>query len=206
MGAALQGSGRPLVGTFGTMGMKAGKVATEDESYDPASAGAQRGATEILMQQLASQGVRTAILRLPPIVHGEGDRNGFVPLLLKTARKSGESAYIGDGMNRWGAVHKKDAANLFRLVLEDGTAGAAYHAVAEQGIPFREIAGRIGEELKLPAVSKPAEETSKIFGFLAPFITVDNPVSSALTRERTGWRPTHPELFADLQQGGYLRS
>ncbi len=206
MGSALQGSGRPLVGTFGTMGMKAGTVATEDQPYDPHSAGALRGATESVLHELASQGVRTSIVRLPPIVHGEGDRNGFMPLLIKTARKSGESAYIGDGMNRWAAVHKMDAAHLFRLVLEDGPAGAAYHAVAEQGIPFQEIAQRIGDELSLPAVSKPSADASKLFSFLAPFVTVDNPVSSALTQEKTGWQPTHSDLFADLKQSGYLRS
>lgn len=206
MGSALRGTDRPLVGTFATLALKAGRVATEDQAPDPGSAGAQRGATETVMQKLASQGVRTSIVRLPPIVHGENDRNGFVPMLIKTARKSSESTYIGDGMNRWGAVHKKDAAHLFRLVLEKGQAGAAYHAVAEQGIPFREIAQRIGEELKLPVVGKPPAEASKQFSFLAPFVTVDNPVSSALTREGTGWQPTHPNLFTDLEQSGYFRS
>lgn len=204
MGGALQGSGRPLVGTFGTMQMKAGKVATEDEAYDPNSAGAMRGATESVLKKLASSGVRTSMVRLPPIVHGENDRNGFMPLLIKTARKKRESAYIGDGMNRWAAVHKLDAAHLYRLVLEDGPAGVAYHAAAEQGIPFREIAQHIGDELKLPVVSKSPADASKQFSFLSGFVRADNPVSSALTIERTGWQPTHPNLFADLEQSGYF--
>ncbi len=206
MGSTLQGSGRPLAGAFGTMAMKAGSVATEDQPYDPDAAGALRGATETVLHKLASQGVRTSIVRLPPVVHGENDRNGLVPLLIKTARKKGEAAYIGDGMNRWGAVHKEDAAHLFRLVLETGPAGVTYHAVAEEGIPFLEIAQRIGNELKLPVVSKSPTEASKQFGFLASFVTADNPVSSALTRDSTGWLPTHPDLFTDLEQSGYFRS
>lgn len=206
MGAALRGSGGALVGTFGTIGLRPGAVSTEEQPYDSSSAGGARGATEETMRKLASQGVRAAIVRMPPIVHGENDRNGFVPLLIKTARKKNESAYIGDGTNRWGAVHKLDAARLFRLVLEKGSAGAAYHAVAEQGIAFRKIAEAIGETLKVPAVSKAPADAAKQFGFLAPFIAVDNPVSSTLTRERMGWQPTHADLFADLQQSGYFRS
>ncbi len=206
MGSVFLGTGRPLVGTFGTLAMKPGTVATEDQRYDPKSAGAQRGATEATMLKLASQGVRASIVRLPPVVHGENDRNGFLPLLIKTARKKSESAYIGDGINRWGAVHKLDAAHLFRLALEKGSAAVAYHAVAEQGIPFREMAQAIGTTLKVPVVSKAPTEAAKQFSFLAPFVAVDNPVSSALTQHRMGWQPTHPDLFADLQQSGYFRS
>jgi nucleoside-diphosphate-sugar epimerase len=205
-GDALKGSGKALVGTFGTMGLRPGTLATEDQSSDPSSAGAARGATEETMRKLALQGVRTAIVRLPPIVHGEVDRNGFVPFLIKTARKKNESAYIGGGANRWGAVHKLDAARLFRLVLEKGSAGEAYHAVAEEGIPFRKIAQAIGETLKAPVVSKAPADAAKQFSFLAVFVPVDNPVSSLLTRERMGWRPMHPDLIADLRQGGYFRS
>ncbi|MDQ2834508.1 MAG: SDR family oxidoreductase [Acidobacteriota bacterium] len=206
MGGALREGNRPLVGTFATMALKPGIVATEDQAYDPSSAGAARGGTEATMHKLASQGVRTGIVRLPPIVHGEHDRNGFVPTLIKTARKKGQSAYLGNGTNRWGAVHKLDAARLFRLVLEKGSAGAAYHAVGEQGIPFREIAQAIGENLKLPAVSKVTADAAKQFSFLAPFALADNPVSSALTQQRMGWQPTQPGLFADLQQSGYFLS
>jgi nucleoside-diphosphate-sugar epimerase len=206
MGAVYLGTNRPLVGTFGTLAMKPGTPATEDQPYDPQSAGAQRGGTEVVMRKLALQGVRATIVRLPPLVHGENDRNGFLPLLIKTARKKKESAYIGQGFNHWGAVHKMDAANLFRLVLENGSAGAAYHAVAEEGIPFRDIARVIGTTLNVPVVSKAPTEAAKQFGFLSPFVAVDNPVSSALTRQSMGWQPTHADLFVDLQQSGYFRS
>ena len=205
MGSALRGSGRPLLGTFGTMQMKPGQIATEDDLYDPESAGGLRGATESVLRRLASQGVRSAMMRLPPIVHGKDDRNGFVPLLIKTAQKKKEAAYIGDGTNRWGAVHKEDAARLYRLVLEKGVAGSAYHAVAEEGIAFREIAQWIGSELGVPVVSKSAAEAGKQFSFLAGFVMADNPVSSKLTQERMGWEPARAELFVDLRDGGYFR-
>lgn len=206
LGGALKGSDRALVATFGTVSLKPGTIATEDQPYDPGTAGAERGRTEETMQKLASQGIRASIVRLPPLVHGENDRNGFMPLLIKTARKKGESAYIGNGTNRWGAVHKLDAARLFRLVLERGSAAAAYHGVAEQGIPFREIAHTIGETLKVAVISKAPAEAAKQFSFLAPFVSVDNPVSSALTQQRVGWQPTHASLFEDLHESGYFRA
>ncbi len=206
MGDALREGNRPLVGTFATMAMHLGDAATEDQAVDPNSPGAARGGTEAIMHKLASAGVRTGIVRLPPVVHGEHDRNGFLPTLIKTARKKGESAYIGNGNNRWAAVHKLDAARLFRLVLENGSAGTAYHAVAEPGMPFREIAEALGEGLKLPAVSKLPIDAAKQFSFLASFVLADNPVSSALTQQRLGWQPTHPNLLEDLQQSGYFRS
>jgi nucleoside-diphosphate-sugar epimerase len=187
------------------MGMTAGKVATEDNAYDPKSAGAVRGATESTMRMLASQGVRTSIIRLPPVVHGEGDRNGFIPFLIKNARKKGESAYLGEGSNRWPAVHKLDAARLFRLALEKGTAGSAYHGVAEEGIPFRQIAEAIGKRLNVPVLSKSPADAAKQFSFLSPFIPVDNPSSSKLTIERLGWSPVQPGLFADLDRAGYFK-
>jgi nucleoside-diphosphate-sugar epimerase len=206
MGRALAGPDRPLVAAFGTLAMTPGKVATEDNPYDTNSAGAARGSTEATMRTLASQGVRTSIIRLPPVVHGESDRNGFMPQLIKTARKKGESAYLGDGLNRWPAVHKLDAARLFRLALEKGPTGSAYHGVAEEGIPFREIAQAIGERLKLPVVSKSPAEAAKQFSFLSPFIPVDNPTSSKLTQERLDWRPAQLGLFADLDQAGYFKA
>ena len=158
------------------------------------------------MRMLASQGVRTSIIRLPPVVHSESDRNGFVPQLIKIARKKGESAYVGEGLNRWPAVNKLDAAHLFRLALENGPAGMAYHGVAEESIPFREIAKAIGERLKLPVTSKSLTEAAKQFSFLSPFVPVDNPTSSKLTQERLGWRPTGPGLFADLDQADYFKA
>jgi len=204
LGKSLRGADRPLVAAFGTMGMTAGKVAIEDNAYDPKSAGAVRGSTENTMRMLAEQGVRTSIIRLPPVVHGEGDRNGFIPFLIKNARKKGESAYLGDGSNRWPSVHKLDAARLFRLALESGHAGAAYHAVAEEAIEVREIAQAIGGRLNLPVVSKSSDEAAKQFGFLSPFMHVDNPASSKLTQERLGWSPVQPGLIADLDRAGYF--
>ncbi len=206
LGQSLRGADRPLVATFGTLAMTPGKFATEDNAYDANAAGAARGSTEATMRLLASQGVRTSIIRLPPMVHGESDRNGLVPQLIKIARKKGESAYVGDGLNRWPAVHKLDAARLFRLALEKGPAGAAYHGVAEEGIPFREIAEVIGERLKVPVVSKSPAEAAKQFGFLSPFVPVDNPTSSKLTQERLGWRPTQPGVLSDLNHAGYFKA
>lgn len=206
LGKSLRGADRPLVAPFGTLAMTPGSVATEDRAYDPESAGAARGSTENTMRMLASQGVRTSIIRLPPVVHGESDRNGLVPQLIKIARKKGESAYVGDGSNRWPAVHKLDAARLFRLALEKGPAGTAYHGVAEEGIPFREIAEAIGQQLKVPAVSKSVAEAAKQFSFLSAFVPVDNPTSSALTQQRLGWAPTQPNLISDLQGNGYFQT
>jgi nucleoside-diphosphate-sugar epimerase len=204
IGKALSGTDRPLVGAFATMAMKEGQVATEDEPFDPTFFAAPRAETENLLQQLASQGVRTSAIRLPPTVHGAGD-HGFIPTIIKTAQKKKESGYVGDGMNRWPAVHRLDAARLFRLALENGPRGGTYHGVAEEGIPFRDIANLIGRRLKVPVVSKSSAEAEKQFTFLAQFVSKDNPVSSKLTQERLGWKPTHPGLLADLDQTDYFK-
>ena len=203
MGHALASEDRPLVAAFATMAMQAGRVATEDDAYSPTSVGAARGATEELMHAMASQGIRTSIIRLPPTVHGAGD-HGFMERVIQTARKKKESAYVGDGQNRWPAVHRLDAARLFRLALESGMAGGTYHAVAEEGVAFREIAEVIGRRLKLPVVSKTPAEAAKQFSFLSGFVAAENPVSSALTQARLGWRPTGPGLLSDLEQAGYF--
>ena len=205
LGGALR-AGSPLVGTFATTAMKPGVLATEDQPIDPASPGGTRGATEKVMLGLAAKGVRACIVRLPPVVHGGADRNGFLPRLIQIARKKKESAYVGNGANRWCTVHKQDAAHLFRLVLENGKPGAAYHAVAEEGIPFRTVAEMIGAGLNLPAVSTTPQQAAERFSFLAPFIPADNPTSSALTRERLGWEPTHPNLQADMIESRYFAS
>jgi len=202
---SLAGSDRPLVAAFGTLAMKLGLLATEDDAYDPNFFTAVRGRTEDTLQALATQGIRTSAIRLPPIVHGDGD-HGFAPQLIEIARKKKESAYVGDGMNRWPSVHRDDAARLFRLALENGPAGGTYHAVAEEGIPFREIAALIGRRLNLPVVSKSVAEAPKQFGFLASFIPMDNPVSSILTQERLGWTPTHTDLLTDLDQSDYFKA
>jgi nucleoside-diphosphate-sugar epimerase len=203
MAQALSGTDRPLVAAFGTLAMKQGKLATEDQSYDPTFIGAPRARTEDTLKELASRGIRTSAIRLPPIVHGAGD-HGFAAQLIGIARKKKESAYVGDGMNRWPSVHRLDAARLFRLALENGPAGGTYHGVAEEGIPFRDIASLIGQRVNVPVVSKSAAEAAKQFGFLGPFIPMDNPTSSRLTQEWLGWKPTHPNLLADLREADYF--
>jgi len=204
IGKALSGTDRPLVGAFATMAMTPGRPAVEDEAFDPTFFAAPRAETENLLQQLASQGVRTSAIRLPPTVHGAGD-HGFIPTLIQTAQKKKESGYVGDGMNRWPAVHRLDAARLFRLALENGPRGGTYHGVAEEGIPFRDIAELIGRRLRVPVVSKSPAEGEKQFTFLAQFVSKDNPVSSKLTQERLGWKPIHPGLLADLDQTDYFK-
>jgi nucleoside-diphosphate-sugar epimerase len=138
-------------------------------------------------------------------VHGQGDANGFISILIGIARASGVSAYVGDGSNRWPAVHRRDAATLFRLAVESAPPGTPVHAVAEEGVPFRDIAEAIGRQLKVPAVSLAAEEASRHFGPLAALVSIDSPTSSALTRERFGWLPTHPALIADIEEGHYFK-
>jgi nucleoside-diphosphate-sugar epimerase len=204
IGQSLPGQGSPLVVPFGTLGMKQGKLATEDEAPDPTSWGARRSETENSLQKLVSRGVRTSAIRLAPIVHGVGDR-GFAAQLIKIARKKKESGYVGDGLNRWPSVHRLDAARLFRLALENGPAGGTYHGVAEEGIPFRDIAGVIGRHLKVPVVSKSPAAAAKQFGFLGPLVPMDNPTSSKLTQERLGWTPAQPGLLADLEEN-YFKS
>ena len=202
---SLSGTDRPLVAAFATLAMKQGQLATENQAYDPTFFGAPRAETEDTLQKLASRGIRTSAIRLSPIVHGVGD-HGFAPQLIQIARKKKESAYVGDGLNRWPSVHRLDAARLFRLALENGPAGGTYHGVAEEGIPFRDIAGVIGRRLNVPVISKSLVEAAKQFSFLAPFIPMDNPTSSKLTQERLGWKPTQPGLLADLDQADYFKA
>jgi nucleoside-diphosphate-sugar epimerase len=152
---------------------------------------------------MASQGVHAWAVRLPPSVHGDGDY-GFVPRLISIAREKGLSAYPGDGPNRWSAVHRLDAAHLYRLVLEKGSAGATYHHVADEGMPFRDIAEVIGRHLNFPVVSKSQQEAADHFGRLAHFVGIDCPASSAQTQEWLGWRPTEPGLIPDLDHPHYF--
>jgi nucleoside-diphosphate-sugar epimerase len=204
LGAALEGSGRPLVITSGIGLLAPGRVGTEEHSPDPGSAGRHRIASEDAVKSLASRGVRSSVVRLAPSVHGKGD-HGFVPALIDIARSTGVSAYIGDGSNRWPAVHRLDAAHLFRLALEKAPAASVLHGVADEGIPVRDIAEVIGRQLDLPLGAISPEDAGEHFGWLAAFLAADLPASSALTRERLGWNPVHPGLIADLEEGSYFQ-
>ncbi|MFB4277900.1 SDR family oxidoreductase [Nonomuraea sp. MTCD27] len=203
LGEALVGTGRPFVIASGTAGLAAGRVATEDSAPDPGSFGAPRYDSEVAALSFAERGVRTSAVRLPPTVHGEGD-HGFVPGLIATARAKGVSAYPGDGSNRWPAVHRLDAARLFRLALEGAPAGARLHGVAEEGVPVREIAEVIGRHLGLPVASISPEEAMEHFGFLGMVLSLDVPATSDLTRKLLDWSPGRPALLPDLEAGHYF--
>lgn len=200
LGAALEGSDRPLLVTSGLARLAEGRRATEDDQ-PPATFIRQ---SEAAAQEVAARGVRVATVRLAPSVHGEGD-HGFVPHLIALARSKGVSAYIGDGMNRWAGVHRFDAARLFRLALEQGAEGGPFHAVADEGVAFKQLAQIIGQGLGLPVESLPAEAASAHFGWIAPFVGLDMAATSARTRARMGWQPAHPALLDDLAAGHYFK-
>jgi nucleoside-diphosphate-sugar epimerase len=203
LGAAVEGSGRPLVVTTGTGVLHPGRPVTEDDRHDPSAPGHPRRENETVALALAERGVRVSIIRPAPSVHGNGD-HGFVARLVEIAREQGASGYVGDGANRWAAVHRLDAARLYRLALEHGPAGGVYHAVGDEGVPTRDIAEVIARHLELPLVSVQPEQASEHFGWLGAFFSWDAPASNALTRERLGWEPTHPGLIADLEAGFYF--
>jgi len=200
LGGALASSDRPLIVTSGTLlAQRQGSLATEEDAPNPNSP----RKSELAALALAARGVRASVLRLPPSVHGIGD-HGFVPRLISIAREKGVSAFIGDGLNRWPAVHRLDAAHLYRLVLEKSSVGARYHGVADRGVPTREIAEVIGRHLNVPVVSKSREEAADHFGWIAPFFGMDGPASSALTQEQLGWQAVQPGLIADLNAEHYF--
>ena len=201
LGAALAGSGRALVIASGMLGLAPGRVATESDA--PISTTNPRIASTQATLALAAQGVRSSVMRLPPTVHGEGDR-GFVATLVGIARQKGVSGYIGDGANRWPAVHRVDGARLFRLALEQAPAGSVLHGVADEGVPLRAMAEVIGRHLNLPVISVSPGDAGEHFGGLSRLLAADVPASSALTRELLGWQPTHPGLIEDLGQGPYF--
>jgi nucleoside-diphosphate-sugar epimerase len=200
MGSVLLGSNRPLIISSGVGLLAVGRLATEDDM--PANT-IPRVASEEAAMALAGRGVRTSAMRLPPSVHGAGD-HGFVPMLINIAREKGVSAYIGEGNNRWPAVHRLDAALAFRLALEKGAPQPRFHAVDEQGVPTRKIAEMIGKHLNLPVVAKSPEEAAAHFGWMSHFFSFDVPASSAQTREWLGWKPAQQSLLADLDEGHYF--
>ncbi|KDN22880.1 SDR family oxidoreductase [Amycolatopsis rifamycinica] len=204
LGGVLAGSGKPFVSTSGTLVMPAGRESTERDEPDPAGFAAFRIAGERACLAFAGQGVRASVVRLAPTVHGPRD-HGFIGMLVDTARKTGKSAYVGDGANRWPAVHRLDAAVVFRLALEEAPAGSVLHATAEN-VPFRSIAETIGRGLGLPVVSLTPDEAATHFvsPFLAKAYGTDAPASSAATRELLGWSPRHPALLDDVANGDYL--
>ena len=204
-GDELAGSGRPLVIASGTLALAPGRVGTERDVPDPESAASHRSAAATATLALASRGARSSVLRLPPTVHGDGD-HGFVAMLVAIAREQGVSGYVGDGSNRWPAVHRFDAARLFRLAAETAPAGSVLHGIADEGVPVRDIADVIGRHLDLPVVSVAPAQAVEHFGWLGAFLGVDSAASSTLTRELMAWQPTHPGLIEDLEEGHYFTS
>jgi len=210
LGEALTGSDRPFLIASGTLGVAPGRVATEQDAHGSNAAVAAWGSgprtrweTAEFVLSLGSRGVRSSVVRLPPTNHGDGD-NGFIATLVAIAREKGVSGYIGDGANRWPAVHRLDSAHLFHLAVEQAPAGSTLHASAEEGVPVRDIAEAIGRHLDVPVVSISPQDAGEHFTWLAGFLGADSPASSLLTRELLGWQPTQPGLIADLDEGHYF--
>jgi nucleoside-diphosphate-sugar epimerase len=199
LGAALDGSDRPLLVTSGLALLTQAPLATEDDKPAPHFP----RVSEQTAEALAARGVRAATVRLPPSVHGLGD-HGFIPNLIRFARERGASAYIGEGLNRWAGVHRLDAARVFRLALETGAKRAVYHAVADAGVPFKDIAAVIGRRLDTPVVSLSAESAEAHFGWFALFPGMDLAASAERTQTALGWTPSEPGLLADIDQPGYF--
>jgi len=201
----LDGSGKPLVGTSGTgilaMGGVVGRPGTENDAFP----GGYRIDAENLVAGLTSRGVRSSIVRLAPTVHSALDHHGFITVIVAAARRNGYAAYVGEGANRWPAVHTLDAAELYRLALEKAPGGTRLHGAADEGVSFRQIAATVGRNLDIPVRSIGPDEANDYFGFLGPFAQMDNPTSSAITRDLLGWAPTRPGLIADLNEGHYFQ-
>jgi nucleoside-diphosphate-sugar epimerase len=209
MGAALADSDRPFVLASGVLGLNVGRVATEDDGLMPspevrASPAGRRSATALLTLSLRGLGVRSSVLRLPPTVHGDGD-HGFVATLVGIARQRGAAGYVGDGTNRWPAVHRSDAARLARLAVESAPAGSVLHAVTDEGVAFHEIAGTMGRHLGLPTVSVAPADAVEHFAHLGHFVGLDSPANASMTRELLAWEPTGPSLLQDLEEDYYYR-
>ena len=206
MAAALEGSGKPFVGTSGTLMLAFGGITGRPGTEEDVVESGRRVDAENFVVGLAGSGVRSSVVRLPPIVHSDLDHHGFAPALIGIARSSDVAGYVADGSNRWPSVHTRDAARIYRLALEAAPAGSRLHAVADGGVPFREIAEVIARKLDVPTASIAVEDASKHFSFLGAFVGVDNPTSSELTRRLLSWQPSHPGLVADLDQGHYFEA
>ena len=205
LASALEGTGKPLVTTSGTLMLAfAGITGRPGTEADFAPSGPRVDA-ENFVTGLAGRGVRSSAVRLPPIVHSSLDHHGFAHILIGIARQAGVSAYVGDGANRWPSVHTLDAARVYRLALESAPAGSRLHAVADEGVPFRDIAAAIGHGAGVPTASISASDAGERFAFLGTFVGVDNPTSSEVTRKVLGWEPAHPGLIEDLEHGHYFR-
>jgi nucleoside-diphosphate-sugar epimerase len=205
IGAALEGSEKPFVVTSGTLLLAfaaPGRLGTEQDTLDAGP----RADSENTAIAFARRGVRSSVVRLSPIVHSELDHHGFAHRLINIARNKGVSAYVGDGSNRWPAVHTLDAARLYRLALEAAPAGSRFHGVADEGVPFQDIAEVIGRHLNLPVAAIAGEDAAEHFGFLGGLVSLDNPTSSVQTSQVLGWQPTHPGLIEDLDEGHYFDS
>ena len=202
IGAVLEDSSRPFLVTSGVALLAPGRTATEADT-PPSNSDAYPRKSEAAAAALAERGVRATTIRLAPSVHGHGD-HGFVPILVQIAREKGVSAYIGDGQNRWPGVHRLDAARLYRLALEAGAEGGPFHAIAEEGVPLKQVAEVIGRRLNLPVVSISADQAAEHFGWFTMFAGIDAPTSSERTRARLGWRPEQPGLLADLDHPAYF--
>ncbi|MDN3353155.1 3-beta hydroxysteroid dehydrogenase [Actinomadura sp. DC4] len=204
LASGLEGTGRPLVTSSGTLMLAfAGITGRPGTEADFAPSGPRVDAENFVIE-LAERGVRSSAVRLPPIVHSSLDHHGFAHILIDIARQTGVSGYVGDGANRWPSVHTLDAARVYRLALENAPAGSRLHAVADEGIPFRDIAAAIGRGAGVPVAGISAEDAGERFAFLGGAVGVDNPTSSEVTRKVLGWEPAHPGLIEDLEHGHYF--
>ncbi|MGH9296247.1 MAG: SDR family oxidoreductase [Acidimicrobiales bacterium] len=204
MASALDGTGKPFVGVNGTLILAMAGITGRPGTEEDTVAAGPAADRENVVIALAERGVRASVVRLAPTVHSDLDKGGFVPVLVGFARHRGAAVYVGDGSNRWPAVSTYDAARLLRLAFESAPAGARLHGVAEEGIPFREIAEAIASNLDLPAKSVTSEEAGDYLGPVSLFAHADNPTSSDLTRQRFDWQPGHPGLIADINEGHYF--
>jgi nucleoside-diphosphate-sugar epimerase len=204
MASALEGTGKPFVISSGTLMLTFAGITGRPGTEADFAPGGPRVDAENFVIGLAGRGVRSSAVRLPPIVHSDLDHHGFAHVLIGIARQTGVSGYVGDGTNRWPSVHTLDAARVYRLALESVPAGSRLHAVADEGIPFRDIASAIGRGAGVPTASISASDAEEQFSFLGAFVGIDNPTSSEVTRKVLGWEPAHPGLIEDLEHGHYF--